>query len=240
MWLKYSFLGSEYSFKEADFIVLPVLYGKACSFETPFYIIKESLNLPGFDSELKVNYRDIKIHTMDFFYPSIEPKKAIEEISEVIDYILSYRKIPVIIGGDHSITISTNFKRYFIIDAHYDLYDEYEGSKYSHACVGKRLIEKGAEVYYWGVREKELEENDGNLYNNQDDFYLSIDMDVLDVKTNVRSLYGKSLRELIDFIKTLKGKNVQGIDLVEGCPESAYIGASILAKTLAILNKKLL
>jgi arginase len=58
---------------------------------------------------------------------------------------------PIALGGDHSITypilraIDASFPRPTIlhIDAHGDLYDEFEGDRYSHACPFARIMEEG-------------------------------------------------------------------------------------------------
>ena len=55
------------------------------------------------------------------------------------------RKIPIMLGGEHSITTGAvrNFKdsNMVIIDAHSDFRDTYFGSKFNHACVTHRCLE---------------------------------------------------------------------------------------------------
>ncbi len=58
------------------------------------------------------------------------------------------------LGGDHSVTfpiIKAHNEKYskldiLHIDAHSDLYDQYEGDKYSHACPFARIMENGFAV----------------------------------------------------------------------------------------------
>jgi arginase len=58
------------------------------------------------------------------------------------------------LGGDHSITfpiIKAHFEKYskldiLHIDAHADLYDNFEGDPYSHACPFARIMENGLAV----------------------------------------------------------------------------------------------
>ena len=58
------------------------------------------------------------------------------------------------LGGDHSITfpiIKAHFEKYpkldiLHIDAHCDLYDNFEGDPYSHACPFARIMENGLAV----------------------------------------------------------------------------------------------
>lgn len=78
-----------------------------------------------------------------------------EELVEKVNTIVREHyngELFLFLGGDHSITYAT-FKAikeasgddfgliYF--DAHPDMYPEYEGDKYSHACTVRRLIEEG-------------------------------------------------------------------------------------------------
>lgn len=63
--------------------------------------------------------------------------------------ILDAGKIPFAAGGDHAVTIplvaafSSHPRPIHVIqiDAHPDLYDDFEGNRYSHACTGARILE---------------------------------------------------------------------------------------------------
>lgn len=71
---------------------------------------------------------------------------------------LKTEKFNLVLGGDHSIAIASEaaFYDYAVsknkipaiihLDAHPDICDEYEGSKYSHACPIKRAIDYGYET----------------------------------------------------------------------------------------------
>lgn len=244
---KFSFLGSEYSFEEAEFIIIPVLYGECGSKESPIGIIRESLNLPSYDQFTGMSYRDIPVYTYDLVIPGSNPETALHEIRGVLEYVTTYNKIPIMIGGDHSITIATSglFNRYVLIDAHLDLYDEYLGNPYSHACVARRLIDSGAEVYHYGTRIVEEEERDivSKILQRieQSNFYLSIDVDVLDpiyIDSNVPVPGGISYSELVNVIHSIHG-DVLGADVVEilNNRRSCYLGAHLVATLLASLTR---
>ena len=61
---------------------------------------------------------------------------------------------PIVLGGDHSITypVMRAFHRHLTgltivhFDAHGDLYDEFEGDRFSHACPFARIMEEGLAV----------------------------------------------------------------------------------------------
>lgn len=72
-------------------------------------------------------------------------------IEQQILTILDKGIIPLILGGDHSITypiVRAFSQRYRLIDilhfdAHPDLYDTYNGDPFSHACPFARIMEEG-------------------------------------------------------------------------------------------------
>lgn len=167
------------------------------------------------------------------------------------------------LGGDHSITYAT-FKNlreisreefgliYF--DAHHDLYPEYEGDKYSHACTVRRLVEeelvKGENIVQIGIRAPTKEQIEfANEYGIKvisasevyysskvkaqfEKAYLSFDIDVLDpaFASGVGNPEpgGLTMRELVEVIKSLNVDAV-GFDIVELNPEYDYKGISAFA-----------
>lgn len=89
--------------------------------------------------------------------------------------IFNYKKFPIFLGGDHSISIPLQkaFYEYakslgktpaiIHIDAHPDFCDEYDGSKYSHACTNFRAYEEGynlEDIVLIGIRGFEQQEID--------------------------------------------------------------------------------
>ena len=78
-------------------------------------------------------------------------KDAFTVIENSLGAIVDGGKLPLALGGDHSITypiIKVVGARYpqltiFHFDAHPDLYDEFEGNRLSHACPFARIMEAG-------------------------------------------------------------------------------------------------
>jgi agmatinase len=70
-------------------------------------------------------------------------------VRKKISRIVKLNKIPVMLGGEHSITlgaVQAVIEKYpeltvLQFDAHADLRDTYQGSPYSHACVARRISE---------------------------------------------------------------------------------------------------
>lgn len=86
---------------------------------------------------------------------------------------ISSEKFPIFIGGDHSVSIPLEAAFYdycknnnkipaiIHLDAHPDICDEYDGSKYSHACTNRRSIDYGyntSDVVLIGIRGFEAQE----------------------------------------------------------------------------------
>jgi len=78
-----------------------------------------------------------------------DPGEAVNTIREATAAILQYDKFPVVLGGEHSISLGVyqalagKYPALGVIqfDAHADLRKEYQGSPHSHACVMARIRE---------------------------------------------------------------------------------------------------
>jgi agmatinase len=96
-------------------------------------------------------------------------KKTCIKLKKTIDDVLKMEIIPIIIGGDHSISYCViksiseklDIENITIIhfDAHMDLREEYLGEKYSHATVMRRIFDMNPkEIVQVGIRSAEEEE----------------------------------------------------------------------------------
>jgi agmatinase len=170
------FLGPESrksSFNSSRFIVLPVPYEATTSYgkgtaKGPGAVIKASAHIETFDEELLSDTSLAGIHTMrPLSFDGTNAQSAQARISSAVDGIVSYRKVPVMIGGEHTITpaaVSAVRKKHptltvLQIDAHADLRDRYEENKLSHACAMRRVLEI-CPVVQAGIRNLSKEEYD--------------------------------------------------------------------------------
>ncbi|MCP2519451.1 agmatinase [Candidatus Aminicenantes bacterium AC-335-K20] len=103
-------------------------------------------------TELDVNLEeDINIVDLGDLSLTDSESNIFNKIEEEVYKIIQRGVIPVILGGDHSITypivkaFSRKYKTLDILhfDAHPDLYDELYGDPLSHACPFARIMEKG-------------------------------------------------------------------------------------------------
>jgi arginase len=192
------------------------------------------------------------------------------EIERAVGELLEQGRRPVSLGGDHSVTypILKGFARrhpeltIVHFDAHPDLYDEFEGSRVSHACLFARIMEErlAGRLVQIGIRtlnghQREQAEKFGveivqmavlpayARLKIHGPVYISFDMDVLDPAfapgVSHREPGGMTVREAIAHLHSIQGKIV-GADIVEYNPAQDISGmtAVVAAKVLKeILGK---
>ncbi|HLD35983.1 MAG TPA: agmatinase [Planctomycetota bacterium] len=146
---------------QARFIFLPLPYDVTTSYikgtdRGPAALIKASAQVETFDDELQQDItNNTSIHTLNA--PPINfrarPEKfipALERYTKSLLKGLSKEQILISLGGEHSISyplvkahqeIRSTDISVLHLDAHSDLRDSYNGSKYSHACVMKRIYD---------------------------------------------------------------------------------------------------
>ena len=128
----------------------------------PVEIIKASHQVELFDEELnKESYKQIGIRTLKPFKIKKKIIPALNQISKIVEKILSIKKLPFILGGEHSLTAGSirpfakKYREVIILhlDAHADLRESYNGEKYSHASAIKRCLDyKNIKVVSVGIR----------------------------------------------------------------------------------------
>jgi len=172
------------------------------------------------------------------------------------------------LGGDHAVAwpaVRAHARRHHDLtvvqlDAHPDLYDEFEGDRLSNACPFARIMEEGrvlrlvqvgirtlnapqrAQVERFGVEVIEMRAWRSDLVVSADGpVYVSLDLDVLDPAFAPGVSHpepgGLSTRGVIGFLQRLRGR-VVGADLVELNPTRDPTG--ITARVAAKLAKELL
>lgn len=232
----------------SNIVVLPLCYENSASYgkgseNGPIFLLQASEQLECMDEVTFVNWCKLKIHTRPLFYPSNNPDEAICQMKEEAAKILEKKKFLLSIGGDHSISIGPIMAAAEIfpdlgvlqIDAHLDLRDTWNGSKYNHACVMRRVIEDAkCPVTQVGIRSFSPEEAEYMTQNNlkpifahhisnndnswihrivsslPEKVYISIDLDGLDPSelpgTGTPEPGGLTYRQLLEIIKAVSQK----------------------------------
>lgn len=155
----------------AEIAILPVPYDGTSTWlkgadKGPQALLEASYNMEFYDLETDTEVFRRGIATLDPVTEDSSPEAMTDAVEERMDAILNDRKFPVLIGGEHSVSIGAfraiakRYKNFSILqlDAHSDMRDEYEGSPYNHACVmarGKKIAKSVAQV---GIRSSALEE----------------------------------------------------------------------------------
>jgi agmatinase len=228
----------------------------------PYFIryCSESIELKSFyKGERKLNFED----KGDIPCFGIDKKKAIKLIEEESRKILKTDKIPIFLGGDHTITypILKTFKKKYkslnllVLDAHTDFRRYFEGDELNHATwlnnlYRDKLCDKD-EICILGVRENYPETpfkiiNKDYIKNLKGkNLYISIDLDVLDHKefTSLSNPtpFGICINDILDIVKELK-REIKGMDMVEFNPLrgdpllSGTLCAFLLREIIAVIG----
>jgi agmatinase len=158
-------------YDHARVVVLPVPYdstltARAGARDGPDAIITSSEDMELYDVGLGYEPYLHGIYTSPFVAVTNEsPEAMIERVHEVASDYVEDGKFLVTLGGEHTIAVGSfraHRDRYpglsvLAIDAHADLRDEYQDTRYNHACSLRRMLDD-APVTQVGLRSAALEE----------------------------------------------------------------------------------
>ena len=154
--LTYFDLPEEYSSQEnSSVVIVPVPYEATTSYgkgtkDGPKAVLMASQEVETFDDELWVEPFKIGIQTSEEITMEAvtdATEKPFQELYEAISPLVEFGKFPIIIGGEHSLSLGAvracaeRFPDLSVlqIDAHADLRASFEGNKYSHASVAYHI-----------------------------------------------------------------------------------------------------
>lgn len=208
------FTAAETCYETAAMAILPVPYDGTSTWikgadKGPEALLEASFNLEFYDIETDSEVYKKGIATLSPVLTDETPEAMSQEVERRMNEILTDGKFPVLIGGEHSVSIGA-FRamaaRYpglsiLQLDAHSDMRDEYEGSSHNHACVMARAKELTDAITQVGIRSTAIEEKkninpERIFYAHRikkstdwmeqvsrqlgENVYISIDLDVLD------------------------------------------------------------
>lgn len=190
------------------------------------------------------NYKDCG----DISFKGTDAKAAFEAIQKEINNLIQDGSKIVSFGGDHSISfpvidvVAAQYSQLNILhlDAHADLYDNFDNNPFSHASPFARLMETGKinsltqvgirtfnthqreQAKKFGVRVVEMKDFNTNFIQSLSaPLYISVDLDVLDPAfapgISHHEPGGMTSRQLIHIIQSIPVK-VVGADIVEYNP----------------------
>jgi agmatinase len=211
-----TFLGLEAEFtnkETARYNILPVPYDGTATWHKgadkgPEALLEASTQVELFDLETKSEPWRRGIHTIEAQFDFSTPEAMVAGVQREATAIFSHQTFPIIIGGEHSVSIGAIFtaadayKNLTVLqlDAHADLRPDYLGSAYNHACVMARVRER-VPIVQVGIRSLDKSEYDGAARQNiffaeeivgslgwieravalcAENVYITIDLDVFD------------------------------------------------------------
>jgi agmatinase len=261
------------SFENSRAVVLPVPFERTTSYVTgtrngPREILLASGQVELWDEETQSEPYNRGIFTLpEIELPYNDIRVALDEIRRVVDGILEHEKFLVVLGGEHSISVPvveafaarTPGLSVLQIDAHADMRDSYQGSRYSHACAMRRIVDHApctqvairslckeesqaipglqTRVFWDHTMRQDPAWIDKVVASLSDKVYLTIDCDGLDPSVmpavGTPEPGGLTWHETMALLRAVMSKRlVVGCDLVELCPIPGMVGPNFLCAKL--------
>ena len=170
MWNKNTetFIGCDNTFEESKFVLFGAPFDSTSSFRPGSRFAGKAMRADSYGLETYSPYMDMDLADIPVFDAGElelcigNAEIALLEIEEFALKLLREKKYPVMLGGEHLVTlgvIRSLIKKYpdlhvVHFDAHADLRDDYLGAKLSHATVMRRVWELlgDGRIYQFGIR----------------------------------------------------------------------------------------
>ncbi len=159
-----SFSGFSTPLDQARYVLIGVPFDHTSTYRVgsrfaPRAIREASFNIETYSLRTGVDIEQVAIHDAGDLHVVDDVAETLKRLTSVGADIISSAKMPVVIGGEHTITLGIiralpRSVGVVSLDAHGDLRDEYGGGKFSHATVLRRITEiVGTDaVFIFGVR----------------------------------------------------------------------------------------
>ncbi|MEH6512736.1 agmatinase [Maribacter arcticus] len=256
--------------EKSKIILIPVPYdgtstwGKGAD-KGPEAFLEASENMELYDIETDSEVYKQGIHLTDPITENSSPEAMVNEVHAITKDFIKRNKFVTLFGGEHSMSIGSirAFNECFDnltvlqIDAHADLRESYEGTKYNHACAvyeanqTTNLVQVG--IRSMDAIEKTLMDEEKTFFAHDmvndeywmdkvieamtENVFITLDLDALDPSimpsTGTPEPGGLFWYETLEFLKQVfEDKNVVGFDIVELCPNKNDKSSDFLAAKL--------
>lgn len=209
-----TFIGCDKEYSEADIVIFGAPFDSTTSYRPGTRFASKAMRSESYGLESYSPYQDADIFDIAVFdggdleLPFGNVERALSKIEEFTAKIISDNKLPIMIGGEHLVTLGAvravqkKHPDLHIIhfDAHADLRNDYLEEVFSHATVLRRCYDLLGDnrIYQFGIRSGDKSEFDfakEHTYLNKFNFdtleeivqkldgkpvYFTIDLDVLD------------------------------------------------------------
>ncbi|MCL2141787.1 MAG: agmatinase [Methanimicrococcus sp.] len=223
MFIPTTFCDANYEYDDADYVIFGAPFDNTSSFRAgsrwaPDEMRKVSANFEPYNPKYDLDMTYMPICDAGNVLVSANIDETLEWIYEDVQRIVADGKFPIMMGGEHSLSYAPIKACYdacddkddfavLVLDAHFDLREDFRGLKNNHACVSHHILENITKKYVSiGIRSGAKEEWDyarkaGVKYYTADDvyetgiskviqealkyldskhIYLSLDMDAID------------------------------------------------------------
>jgi agmatinase len=272
--------GASTDLESSKIVILPVPYDRTSTWikgadKGPFALLEASPELELYDIDTGYEVYRQGIYTLPPVSVNLPPEEMVKTVESRVLELLDKDKFVVLLGGEHSVSIGAvkgHAAKYsdlsvLSLDAHADLREEYQLSRFNHACVAAR-IKESCHVVEVGVRSMSLEEKDKlppedvffakdivgragwtreAVSRLKDNVYVTIDLDVFDPaimpSTGTPQPGGLDWYQVLSLLEAVaKDKNVVGFDVVELCPTRSnkapdFLAAKLVYKFLSCVYK---
>lgn len=211
-----TFIGCDSAYEDAKIVLFGAPFDSTTSFRPGARFGPGAIRHESFGIETYSPYKDKDLTDYAVFDAGDlelcfgDARKALTDIRNCAETILSDGKTPFLIGGEHLVTLGAFeavYKKYpdvhvIHFDAHADLRDDYLGAKLSHACVMRRIhdLTGDGKIHQFCIRSGDreeflfakehtdmhkfdfsgLDELIGKLKNQNTPVYFSVDLDCID------------------------------------------------------------
>ncbi len=169
-----TFIGCDSEYEESGIVLFGAPFDSTTSFRPGARFGSAAIRHESFGIETYSPYQDKDLTDIKVFdCGDLElsfglPAEALKDIEDQSRKILSDGKLPILIGGEHLVTLGSVkavFEKHpdlqiIHFDAHCDLRDDYLGAKLSHACVLRRCHELvgDGKIHQFCIRSGDREE----------------------------------------------------------------------------------
>lgn len=169
-----TFLGCDKEFEEARIVIFGAPFDSTTSYRPGTRFASKTMRAESYGLETYSPYQDLDLEDAAIFDGGDlelcfgDTNLALNDITEYTKQILDSNKLPLMIGGEHLVTlgavraVAEKYPDLHIVhfDAHADLRDDYLGAKLSHATVLHRVwdIVGDGRIFQFGIRSGERAE----------------------------------------------------------------------------------
>ncbi|WP_292389379.1 agmatinase [Methanosarcina sp. UBA5] len=154
MFLPNSFIDALADYESARYVIFGVPFDNTSSYRAgsrwaPDAMRQASANFESYNPTFDIDLVDLPIYDAGNLETSALVDETLQSLYEATKDLLSDGKLPIMLGGEHSLTFATvkacaelagEEFGVIVLDAHFDLREEYRGFKHNHACVSRNIL----------------------------------------------------------------------------------------------------